>query len=249
MGDDIFIRGVRRGIEQGEYVYRRGELLFGPRDPQASIMVDEQSIVFTMAHARNAGIWPRPKSGEPSPTERKVEEPGRPDDVASSSTRPGAKVVGGHPAKLRPGPFTAEALFRDALVQLWEKVRSNEDVVAIGVLTIRMFEAGDAFRLLGAVGSVPGAEKRVTIEGGYETQDGGSLQLKFKGPVPDARLLQEFLEPQLRDAAAKDLQAAFELTFEDGLSMRGNAPEKFTERLAKFASGAAYVSATAQAKE
>ena len=249
VGDDIFIRGVRRGIEKEEYVYRRGKLLFGPGDPQASIMVDEQSVVFTMAHARNAGIWPRPKPGEPSLTERKAEKPDRPDDVDSSSTHPDAKVVGVHPAKLGLGPFTAEALFRDALVQLWEKVRSNEDVVAIGVLTIRMFEAGDAFRLLGAVGAVSGAEKCVTIAGGYETQDGGSLQLEFKGPVSDARLLQEFLEPQLRDAAAKDLQAAFELTFADGLSMRGDAPEKFTERLAKFASGSAYVSATAQVKE
>ena len=35
-GNDIFIRGVRRGIEQGEYVYRRGDLLFGPDDPAAS---------------------------------------------------------------------------------------------------------------------------------------------------------------------------------------------------------------------
>ena len=43
IGDDIFIRGVRRGIEQGEYVYRRGELLFGPGDPSANIVIDEQS--------------------------------------------------------------------------------------------------------------------------------------------------------------------------------------------------------------
>ena len=37
IGDDIFVRGVRRGVEQGEYIYQRGELLFGPGDPSVSI--------------------------------------------------------------------------------------------------------------------------------------------------------------------------------------------------------------------
>ena len=79
IGDDVFIRGVRRGIEQREYVYRRGELLFGPGDPSASIEIDEQAVVFTMAYARNAGIWPRPgqDSSEPgSESQEFVQPPG-----------------------------------------------------------------------------------------------------------------------------------------------------------------------------
>ena len=249
VGDDIFIRGVRHGIKQGEYVYQRGELLFGPEDPSASIMIDEQSVVFTMAHARSAGIWPRPKSGESLPTEQKGGKVDQPNGKGRPSAIPGAKTVGGHPPKHGSGSFTAEGMLRDALVQLWEQARSNKKVEAIGVLTIRMFEAGDAFRLLGAVGAASRAKKIVTVQGGYETRDGGSLQFEFNGPVPDAQLLKEFLEPQLRDAVGADLQAKFELTFEDGLSMRDDAAEKFTERLVKFASGAAYVSATAQVKE
>jgi hypothetical protein len=58
VGDDIFIRGVRKGVEAGEYVYRRGELLYG-RDPSAAIEISEQAVIFTMAYART-GIWPRP---------------------------------------------------------------------------------------------------------------------------------------------------------------------------------------------
>ena len=65
VGDDIFIRGVRRGIEQGEYVYQRGDLLFGPGDPLADIKIDEQSLILTMAYARNAGIWPRKTEPQP----------------------------------------------------------------------------------------------------------------------------------------------------------------------------------------
>ena len=248
VGDDIFIRGVRRGIEQGEYVYRRGELLFGPGDPSATIVIDEQSVVFTMAFAKNAGFWPRPKPDEPSSKEPGSGEldkpPGTPVGVAAD---PGAGPVGDRPPGVMPGSFTAEGVLKEALVRLWEQARSNE-VKAVGTLTIRLFEAGDAFRLLGAVGAVSGAEKIVTIAGGYETRDGGSFILEFKGPVSDAQPLKEFLEPQLRDAASKNLEAGFELVFAEGLPMQGDAPEKLTERLARFASGAAYVAATAEVK-
>ena len=236
IGDDIFIRGLRRGIEQGAYVYQRGDLLFGPGDPLADIKIDEQSLILTMAYARNTGIWPRkpePQPEPPDPTEPVPPEPPQPPE-------PPAPV---------PGSFAAEGILKEALVQLWEQARAH-GVDRIGVLTIRMFEAGDAFRLLGVVGAVSGADKIVTFKGGYETRDGASFVLeKFQGPVPDAQPVKEFLEPQLRDAIDTNLQAGFELTFADGLSMKGDAAENLTERLARFASGAAYVSATAEAQD
>ena len=248
VGDDIFIRGVRRGIEQGEYIYQRGELLFGPGDPSATILIDEQSVVFTIAYAKSTGIWPRKKPGEPEtpePGETPGGDPGETPGGSSGGT--GDEPVGGHPVVAGPGSFTAEGVLKEALVQLWEKARTK-DVENIGVLTIRMFEAGDAFRLLGAVGAVSGADKTVTITGGYETREGGSFELEFRGPVSDAQPVKEFLEPQLRDATSKNLEAGFVLVFPEGLSMSSDAPEKLTERLAKFASGAAYVSATAEEK-
>ncbi len=248
VGDDIFVRGVRRGIEQGEYVYRRGDLLFGPGDPPAGIAIDEQSMVFTMAYAKNAGIWPR-KTDEPADEKPGDEKPGRRSEVDEDERPwdPGTEPVGSHPVGGAPCSFTAEGVFREALVRVWEQARAKE-VEAIGVLTVRMFEAGDAFRLLGAVGAVSGAEKSVTITGGYETRDGGSFELEFRGSVADAQPVREFLEPQLRDARSRTIEAGFGLTFEDGLSMQGDAAEKLTERLVRFASGAAYVSATAEAK-
>ena len=234
VGDDVFIRGVRRGIEQGDYVYRRGELLFGPGDPPAGIAIDEQSLVFTMAYV----IWPRQSQDG-------LERPGTSDDPPKDSIITGD--AGTKANVPESSSFTAEGILKEALVQLWEQARAKS-VEAIGVLTIRMFEAGDAFHLLGAIGAVSGAEKIVTIADGYETREGGSFELEFRGPVPDAQLVKEFLEPQLRDASSSNLQAGFELTFTDGLAMRGDAAETFTERLIQFASGAAYVSATAEAK-
>ena len=233
VGDDIFIRGVRRGIEQGEYVYQRGDLLFGPGDPLADIKIDEQSLVLTMAYARNAGIWPRKPEPQPEPVDPTEPDPPQPPEP------PGAPTA-------QFGSFEAQGILKEALVQLWEQARAR-DVDRIGVLTIRMFEAGDAFRLLPAVGAVSGADKVVTFTGGYQTRDGGSFVLeKFEGPVPDAQPVKEFLEPQLRDAIDTSLQAGFQLIFADGLSMKGDAAEKLTERLSRHASGAAYVSAAAE---
>ncbi len=133
-------------------------------------------------------------------------------------------------------------------MQLWEQARSRK-VEAIASLTLRLFEAGDAFRLLNAIGAVSGADKTVTLEGGYETRDGGSFELSFCGPVSDAQPVRDFLEPQLRDASSTDITAGFEVTFEDGLVMESDAAERLTERLSRFANGTAYVSETAGCKE
>ncbi len=235
--DDIFIRGIRLGIEQGDYVYQRGDLLFGPGDPPADIRIDEQAVVMTMAYAKNKGVWPRATPSPPDPP------PPRPDPPPVDPPPPP------DPPDLPPSAVTvsAEGVLRDALTQLWEQARAKR-AGRIGMLTIRMFEAGDAFRLLGAVGAVPGAEKVVTITGGYETRDGGTFEMEFRGSVPDAQPVREFLEPQLRDAGSRKVEAKFELSFGAGLPMEGEAPETLTERLCRFASGAAYVSATAEAK-
>ena len=223
-------------------------MLFGPGDPAADIRIDEQSVVCTIAYAKNVGIWPR-KPEEPADPEPDRGKPDQPDETRGDKPDAdvGAKPIGGHPVGMGPSSFTAEGVLREALVRLWEQARAKK-VVAIGALTIRIFEAGDAFRLLGAVGAVSGAEKRVTMTGGYETREGGSFELEFQGPVPDAQPVREFLEPQLRDASSRTLQAGFQLTFADGLSMQGDAAEQLAEQLTRFARGAAYVSATAEAK-
>ena len=249
IGDDVFVRGVRLGVEQGEYVYRRGDLLLGPGDPSAEIVIDEQSVIFTMAFARQRGIWPRPAPEPVTPEPSPVGTDGGGKGGSSFVHKPGHSESRDkdEPAP-PPGDVSAEGVLKDALTQLWEQARSR-GIARIGALTVRMFEAGDAFRLLGSVGGVRGAEKVVSFVGGYETRDGGSFQIEFRGPVTDAQPVREFLEPQLRDASARNLEGSFDLTFTEGLSMSGDAAEAFTERLSRFAGGAAYVSATAHAAE
>jgi hypothetical protein len=143
--------------------------------------------------------------------------------------------------------FIAEAVLREALIQLWEQARKAK-VHKIGVLKIKVFDATDAFRLLGVVTSIPSAVKTAAMEGGYDTREGATMTFVFTGPVADALPVKDFLDSQMRAAADKNLDTTFEIRFNDGLAMSGDAAEKLTERLTRFATGSAYVSASAEAK-
>ena len=246
IGDDIFIRGIRQGVDKAEYVYQKGDLLYGPGDPVAHISIDEESVVSTMVFAKNTGLWPRKAKGDETrtddggtETELGAEEPG-------GETESG-KGQGDEAPEAGIESFSAEGVLKAALVQLWEQARTRK-IEHIEKLTIRMFEAGDGFRLLSPINAVSGAEKTVTMEGGYETRDGSGFRFEFNGTMEDAQPVREFIEPQLRDGEARDLEVRFELAFSGGLAMRGDAAEKLTARLTRFASGAAYVSATAEGK-
>ena len=230
-GDDTFIRGIRQGVEEGLFVYRRGDLLFGPEDPAATIRIDEQALVCTMVYAKNKGIWPRPQPKPPIP-------PPKPPEPTGPGTPPPPK-----PATT----FWAEGVLKAAFTELWEKVRGAK-AKTIGVLKIRLFDANDGFNLLGAVGTVAGAESTVSVQGGYETERGASCEMDFQGPVRDAEPVKEFFVPQLRDASATTVDVEFTLTFADGLPLDGGEIEKLTGRLSRFVSGAAKIEAVVKSK-
>ena len=247
--DSVLIRAITRGIQQGDYVYRRGELLCGPGDPMASIIIDEQSFVFTMLFAKEKGIWPRPAPTPTTPTTGSESGGTAYPPGTTGGDLPGHE--GGPPAPTPPPPpppgaITAEGVLKAALTELWEKARKAK-FAQVQVLSVRLFDATDAFRMLGSVNAEKGCTKQVQLSGGYVTQEGGEMELKFTGVPGDALPVKDFLVPQLNAARERDVQATFILTFNPGLPLSGDAAEKFTERLAKFASGAAYVSATAEA--
>lgn len=255
LGDEVFVRAIRKGVEDSIFVYRSGTLLYGPGDPNADIRIDENSVIFTMDYARQHDIWPRPKietGGEPGGVDKGGATGGGGGTGAGGDTRGGTggagdagEKSGGSPTPSQP--FTAEAVLREALIQLWEQARKAK-VGKIGVLKIKVFDATDAFRLLGAVSSIPSAAKTARIKADYETRDGAMMELTFTGPVADALPVKDFLDSQMRAAAEKNLDTTFEIRFNDGLPMTGDAAEKLTDRLSKFATGSAYVSASAEAK-
>jgi len=247
--DSVLIRAITQGIQQGDYVYRRGELLCGPGDPMASIVIDEQSFVFTMQFAKEKTIWPRP-----APTPPAGQTGGQPGGGAYPPGVPAGGLTGHEvgppgptpPPTPPPGAITAEGVLKAALTELWEKARKAK-FAQVQVLSVRLFDATDAFRMLGSVNAEKGCTKQVKLSGGYVTTEGGEMQLEFTGTPSDAMPVKDFLVPQLNAARERDVQATFILTFSPGLPLAGDAADKLGERLAKFASGAAYVSATAEA--
>jgi len=246
-------------------------LLYGKGDPITSIQVDQDAVVFTMGYAVEKGIWPRKAApadgtghvggdlfggGAPQPGAGSVTgepfvggvAPGGQGGGAAQPLVNSIPSVTGAVQQQATGPlsFAAEGVLKEALKILWEKARSKK-VASLARVGIAMYDAGDAFRLLGAVGAVPGAKKTVVLNGGYETTSGSTMTLEFEGTPDDAKPVKDFIEPQLRAAKEKSLTARFAIDFDEGLSMSGDAAEKLAERLSKFASGAAYVSATAEA--
>lgn len=242
LGDEPFVSLVRRGIKDELYVYQSGELLCGPRDPDVEIRIDGQSFVYTMAHAKELGVWPRAASYA------KAAEGGKQigviGDGGGTSGGGGTKAPDNKPPGAKS--FTAEAPLREALTRVWEQARAAK-VAKISTLSLRVFDKTDAFRLLAAVGAVSGAAKRVDLQAENETAEGGTFQMEFHGPPNDVMPIKEFLEPQLRAAKEPHLDATHHLTFTDGLALDGDAPEKLAEKLTRFATGAAFVEATATA--
>jgi hypothetical protein len=246
IGDGIFVKAIRQGIELGEYVYRSGDLLYGRGDPPAQIRIDEQSFVFTVAYATEKGIWPRPAPPPPaSPPASSPVPPSAP--PAGGSTTPVSGVREGPAPPPVATELVAEGVLREALTRLWEMARSRR-INALGQLSLRLFDPTDAFRLMGAVNAVQGATKTVHLDAGYETSDNGEANVIFTGPINDALPIKDFLDPQFRAAKDRSFNIEFKLVFADGLALGGDAPETLTERLARYSSGAAYVTATAKSQ-
>lgn len=232
IGDENFFALLRKGIDEGLYVYQSGDLVVGKGDPLCTFKIEQQSFVLTTAYAESQGVWPR----------KKVEP--RPDGGDRD------KVIIDKPMPPRPPPgvqtFRAEAPLREAITRIVEDARAA-GVPKLASLHLRVFEASDAFKLMSGIGAVPNADRRIDLRGEYETSEGSSASLSFKGVPGDAGPVREFLQAQFNAASEKDLTVWFYLRFQDGLATAGDDAAKLVERLARFATGAALVEAVAEA--
>ncbi len=236
LGDENYFALLRKGIEEGLYVYQSGELVVGKGDPPCQFKIEQQSFVLTTAYAESQGIWPRRKPEVPPPTGvgQAPRGPGEPPLVPPREPPPGVQT------------FRAEAPLREAVTRIVEDARAA-GVAKLANLRLQVFEAGDAFKLMGGLGAIQNAERRIELEGEYETAEGSSATLRFQGVPSDGGPVREFLQAQFNAASEKDLTARFSLRFPHGLSLEGDEPAKLVERLARFATGAALVEAVAEA--
>ena len=257
LSDDVFRKAIRKGIEEGVYIYKRGDLMAGPGDPMPSINIDEETTIFTMDFAKDKGIWPRPA---PQP----ATQPASTGGGASITGEPlppiggGSGVGVGEPGGFNDGRgggaiaasakvFTAEGVLKEALRKVIEQAKTAK-VAKVDRVAIRLFEYGDAFKLIPIANSIAGTKRSVTLEGGYTTAQDSEMMFEFKGDAQDASTIKDYLEPQFRAAKVTDLKATIGFDFDGGLALDGDAADKFVEKMTRFASAAAYVEATAEVK-
>lgn len=245
VGDDVFIKGIRQGIDQGDYIYKSGELLRGKGDPHAEIKVDEQSFVYTITYAEDHGIWPRTPPAAPPPA---TPEPAPGGGGTPSPSPAGAPTPSPAPAANEPGVVEAEDVLKAALNRVFELARHN-GALTFGTMAIRPFDKGDAMKLLALVKSVPNATKRIELEAQFETAGQSEATITFKGDLEDATPLKDYLEPQFRAASDSDASVTYRLHFEPPLSVNEKAQEALVQRLTRLVSPVAHVLAVVAEKK
>ena len=211
VGDDVFIKGIRQGIDLGDYVYKSGDLVRGKGDPHAKIRVDEQSFVYTASYAGDHAIWSRPASPPAPPAEAPP-----PSGVPPAQYKAGPAPT--PPAKM-PGVVEAEDVLKAALTRVLELARNN-GALTLDSMTIRPFDKGDALKLIPLVNSVPNAIKRIELEASFKTSSKSEAIISFKRDLDDATPLKVYLEPQFRAASECDASVSF------GMAMHRKYPRR-----------------------
>ncbi len=258
LSDDVFRKAVRKGIEEGVYVYKRGDLLAGQGDPMPSINIDEETTIFTMDFAKTKGVWPRPapaSAAQPASAGTGASISGEP--LPPIGGAPGEGSAVGFGERPQGGPdgaavanakvFTAEGVLKEALRKVIEQAKTAK-LEKVDRVVIRLFEYGDAFKLIPIANTVAGTKRSVKLTGSFITTQDSEMQFEFSGVAQDASTMKDYLEPQFRAAKETDLQTSISFDFENGLALDGDAADKFIEKLTRFASAAAYVEATAEVK-
>lgn len=248
VGDDLFVRLIRNGIDQDLYLYQNGDLLVGKGDPVALIRIDEQSLVMTTAFAKEKGLWPRPAPVPPGSSGAGISiDTSKPIpqsySVESGRTTPAVAVNEPSPANgfsLR-SQLSAEDVLRAALTQLLEKAQ-HAKISHFQSLTVRPFEPNDALNLLTVV-SQPNATVELDLNVEYETASGTVVTSVSKGTPDDARPVREFLVAQLRGAKDKNVTASYRIQFDPPLGIKDEAFLKMAERWERIVKGSAAVSA------
>ncbi|MFH1134692.1 MAG: DUF499 domain-containing protein [Pseudomonadota bacterium] len=250
LDDDPFIKCIRNGIEQGIFIYRKGDQVWGKGDPAPSIELTENAFVHTLAHAKTSGLWPRP---EPKPA-----EPVKP-STAGSGPKGGPYGIGGDPSgfggegrtEAADGGVTpylssvsAQGPLRQALIELFEKAR-KQAFKALGTMTIRLFEHAGAKFLHQALVGFKEADITHEFNMGIEADGIDALTLEFRGRLDKANVIRSNIEPLLRTANSQTYQGSFFLVFKPLLSTDQTKAEAFIKMMTNQGGAEAFIEAEA----
>ena len=230
LSDDVLRKAIRLGIEDGTYIYQKGDLVAGAGDPMPSISIDEETNIYTIDFARSKRLWPR--QAKPQYTTSSGSSYGGDSVQARPLVQTGGDVVvgptpsfpveeGEAPAPVAPSgrAFTAQGVLKEALKQVIEQARSAQ-LEKLDRISVRLFEAGDGFKLIPVANTISGAKKTVKLDGEFVTDQESSMAFEFTGTAHDASAMKDYLEPQFRAAREQDLKTTLVFDFDPGLQLK-----------------------------
>ncbi|MHA6731232.1 ATP-binding protein [Devosia sp. A369] len=253
LSDDVLRKAIRMGIEDGTYIYQKGDLIAGAGDPLPSISIDEETNIYTVDFAKAKGLWPRQQKAQHYPSvsggsvsvSSPLFQPSPEFVIESVPSSPVEEDPGTAPVAVDIRSFTAQGVLKEALKQVLDQAK-NAKVLKIDRISVRLFEAGDGFKLVPVANTITGAKKTVKLIGEFTTTQDSAMSFEFEGTAQDASTMKDYLEPQFRAAKEQDLKTTLTFDFDPGLSLDGDDGDKFVDKLTRFASAAAYVEATAE---
>jgi hypothetical protein len=244
LSDDPLVACIRLGIEQGVFIYRRGDLVWGKGDPAPSIEISENAFVHTSANAEKLGIWPRKEPDpEPAPLHQLKPEPvgGQP---PAAGPRPQPKSS--PPAA--PPVITAEGPLHQALTELFEKARKC-GAVALSLVRFRFYEYKGAGAMHQTLAVYRDADVICSLEANVEADGVEAFEIRFDGRLDKASPVKSFVESQIRAASNHDFQGGFELRFHKPLPTDQGKAGAFISAMTKYGGAEAYVEAEAAPQE
>lgn len=108
IGNEKLLRGLWNGIDQGEYVYQRGDVLVGKGDPLVTIKIESESMILTQA--KETGIWLRKPAGSPD---------GNGDDKPPNTGKLQG-ITQSQDAEIEPDMINYEGILWEDLLEIWQ---------------------------------------------------------------------------------------------------------------------------------
>jgi hypothetical protein len=233
------IQCIRQGIDNGVFIYRQGELVWGPRDPPPSITISDNAFVYTTAEAAKAGIWPRKPKEEPKP---EVVGPTGPSTGPTTGPGPGPISPPQKPALSAQGPL------KQALTELFEKARKS-GVKTIQQIRIRLWEAAPTWMVHQAVATYRDVTATCRFSTSIQAEGIDTFQIEFAGNMTKANAVKSFMDTQLRAASDHQFESQYTLVFSTPLATSNDKTDAFTNAITKYGGGEAYVEAEAAAEK